>query len=111
MPDIFYPNQFAQAPTIPYKYIAEYFFQNRERLRNKYSNIDQLSSSEEINTYITYYDANIAGRELAEVKGWLAALVFEKDQYYESIAKEDKVITEAIKRMSDGTFDRLGIRY
>lgn len=111
VPDVFYPNDFVQAPTIPYKYVAEYFFQQKKRLRNKYKDIDALLASDEIQTYIKFKDSKIEGRELAEVKGWLAALVFEKDHYYQSISKEDKVITEAIKRMSDGTFDRLGIRY
>lgn len=110
-PDIFYPNQFAKAPSVPYKYIAEYFFENKDKLQKEYGSLQEMLYSEEVQSYIYQKDAFIAGRDLVEVKGWLAALIFQKDQYYETIAKEDKVINEAIKRMNDGTFDRLGIQY
>ncbi len=111
VPDVFYPNQFVKAPAVPYKYMAEYFFDNKDNLRSEYPGLEQMLSSDVIQSYINQKDATISGRDLAEVKGWLAALIFQKDQYYETIAKEDKVIREAIKRMNDGTFDRLGIRY
>jgi len=111
VPDVFYPNHIAKSPSVPYKYIAEYFFDQKDDLSKDFGDLQALLTSDEIQTYINQKDASIAGRDLAEVKGWLAALVFQKDQYYETIAKEDRVIAEAIKRMNDGTFDRLGIRY
>ncbi len=111
VPDIFYPNQFVKAPSIPYKYMAQYFFENKDKLKNEYGDLQDLLSSKEIQAYINQKDASISGRSLAEVKGWLAALLFDTDQYYETITKEDKVIKEAVKRMNDGTFNRLGIRY
>lgn len=110
-PDIFYPNHYAEAPSVPYKYIAEYFFRHKETLRANYATLNQLLASHEIEQHILKYDPQIQGRDLAEVKGWLAALIFDTDYYYETISTYDRILNEAIKRIDDDTFDRIGIKY
>jgi carboxyl-terminal processing protease len=110
-PDVFYPTEWYDGTDVPYKYIAEYFFKNQAELTQKHYNLHGLLASSSIDNYIKQDDPDIDDRDLAEVKAWLAALILGKDAYYETIANHDKVIVEAIKRMEDGTFDRLGVRY
>lgn len=111
IPDVFYPQQVAKAPTIPYIQIATYFFKNKQDLSTRLDGYPDLLTDDAFNQLVLQQDPNISPRDKAEVTGWLAALLFQKDNYYQSISREDKIIHEAIKRLKDDTFDRLGIRY
>jgi len=74
-------------------------------------NLHGLLASRQVDSYIKQSEPSIDDRDLAEVKGWLAALILGKDAYYETISTHDSVIKEAIKRIEDGSFERLGVRY
>lgn len=111
VPDVFYPIQPATSPNVRYKYIAGFFVENKNELGSRIKNLDQLLHDAEIASIVSQLDPEISEKHTAEVKGWLAALLLETDDYYQSIAKEDVIIQEAIKRLKDDTFDRLGISY
>jgi len=111
VPDVFYPVQPSNAPKVRYKYIAGYFVENKKQLASRIQNLDQLLYDKEIQSIISQLDSEISEKHKAEVKGWLAALLLKTDNYYESISKEDVIIQEAIKRIQDDTFDRIGIHY
>lgn len=111
IPDVFYPQQAVKAPNIPYKNIASYFFANKHDLKERLSHYNDLLTDKEFNQLVSSADPEISSKDKAEVTGWMAALLFKKDNYYQSISSEDKVIMEAVKRLKDDTFDRLGIRF
>lgn len=111
VPDIFYPVQANQAMSVRYKFIAGYFIENKKELRSRIKTIDQLLADAEIESIVNQLDTSISDKHKAEVKGWLAALLLDTDDYYRSISKQDKVIQEALKRIKDNTFDRHGISY
>ena len=111
IPDVFYPQQATKAPSIPYIDIATYFFKNKQDLSVRLDDYQDLLIDEEFTQLIQNRDSNISAKDKVEVTGWLAALLFKKDNYYQSISQEDKVIKEAIKRLKDDTFNRLGIHY
>lgn len=111
IPDVFYPQQVAKAPAIPYRTIATYFFDNKLDLSDRLTQYSDLLVDTEFNQLVSNQDPDISLKDKAEVTGWMAALLFKKDNYYQSISQEDKVIREAIKRLKDDTFDRLGIKY
>ena len=110
-PDVYYPTDWYDGTSIQYKYVAEYFFNNQSELTRTHYNLHGLLASSKIDSYIRQREPSIDDRDLAEVKAWLAALILGKDAYYETISTHDSVIKEAIKRIEDGTFDRLGVRY
>ena len=110
-PDVYYPTDWYDGTSIPYKYVAEYFFNNQSELTRTHYNLHGLLASSKIDSYIRQREPSIDDRDLAEVKAWLAALILGKDAYYETVSTHDSVIKEAIKRIGDGSFERLGVRY
>jgi len=111
VPDIFYPVQRNVPMKVRYKFVAGYFAENKIELQSRIQNIDQLLDDKEVDNIVGQLDQTISDKHRAEVKGWLAALVLHKDDYYRSIVKQDAIILEAIKRIKDDTFDRIGISY
>lgn len=110
IPDVFYPKQPAKSPNIRYRYIAGFFMENKIRLQARLKSIKDVLADKEINEIVHQLDPDISAKHMAEVKGWLAALILETDDYYKSIAKEDVIIKEAIKRIHDDSFKRIGIQ-